>query len=127
MNMKNNPLPFGIIGFMLGGLLVAVAATTFDKQDSATSSEMSMSSMTADLKTKTGDEYDKAFVAYMMEHHQSAVDMAKLSASRSKHDEVKTLSTAIVSAQESEIAQMIKWQTQWGYMDHSSMNMMNHN
>lgn len=29
--METKPLLYGIIGFMLGGLLVSIAATTFDK------------------------------------------------------------------------------------------------
>lgn len=29
--METKPLLYGIIGFILGGLLVSVAATTFDK------------------------------------------------------------------------------------------------
>lgn len=29
--METKPLLYGIIGFLLGGLLVSVAATTFDK------------------------------------------------------------------------------------------------
>ena len=31
--METKPLLYGIIGFMLGGLLVSVAAVTFEKQE----------------------------------------------------------------------------------------------
>lgn len=123
--MRNNALLFGVIGFILGGLVVSIAAVTFDKPGTLRSNtnEMSMSQMTASLKTKSGDEFDKAFVADMIEHHQAAVDMAKLSALRAKHDEVKMLAADIITAQEKEISEMVLWQTQWGYMDHSSMKM----
>lgn len=61
----------------------------------------------------------------MIAHHQSAVDMAKLSASRAKHDEIKTLSNDIIAAQEKEISEMKMWQTDWNYTS-SSMDGMNH-
>ena len=74
-----------------------------------------MAGMTASLTTKTGDKFDQAFLIDMIKHHQAAVAMAKLAASRAKHDEIKTLSNDIISAQESEINQMKQWQTNWGY------------
>lgn len=127
--MVNKSLLFGLVGFILGGLLVAIAATTFDKHDSALQSTSakstdSMSTMVSDLHGKTGDAFDKAFVADMIEHHQSAVAMAKLSATRANHQEVKDLSTNIIAAQQKEISQMQLWQTQWGYFTQSDMNSM---
>lgn len=118
--METKSLLYGLIGFFLGGLLVAVAATTFDKNtqtDTTNSSmnSMSMTDMTATLKGKTGDEYDKAFITAMIAHHEGALEMAKLSASSAKHTEVKTLSAAIIAAQEKEISQMKQWQMDWGY------------
>ncbi|MBA3924087.1 MAG: DUF305 domain-containing protein [Nostocaceae cyanobacterium] len=123
--MKHNPLLYGIIGFILGGLVVSIAATTFDKPKTAApaTSGISMSQMTASLKTKSGDDFDKAFIADMIAHHQSAIDMAKLSATNAKHQEVKDLSNNIISTQQKEITEMTDWQTQWDYTDHSMMNM----
>lgn len=109
--MQTKPLLYGIVGFILGGLLVSIAATTFDKPKS------DMQQMTASLQNKKGDAYDMAFVADMIEHHQAAVDMAKLSAKNAKHQEIKQLSQNIISAQEKEIARMKQWQKQWGYTD----------
>jgi len=111
--MKNTKaLLFGIIGFILGGLLVSIAATTFDKPKQ---NEMTLSQMTASLQNKKGDDYDKAFVSEMIEHHQAAVAMAKLSAANAKHAEIKELSKNIIAAQEKEITDMKLWQTTWGY------------
>lgn len=112
--MQTKPLLYGLVGFFIGGFIVSVAATTFDKPANDTSG-MSMNEMTATLQAKTGDDYDKAFIESMIIHHQSAVDMAKLSESRARHDEIKQLSTEIISAQEKEIAQMEQWTTDWGY------------
>jgi uncharacterized protein (DUF305 family) len=74
-----------------------------------------MSEMTTSLKEKKGDEYDALFIAHMIEHHQAAVDMSRLSEQNAKHDEIKQLSREIIAAQEKEIAQMRAWQQQWGY------------
>lgn len=107
--METKSLLFGITGFILGGLLVSFAATTFDKPVS------DMDQMAQSLVGKKGDEFDKAFLADMIEHHQAAVNMAKLSAANAKHDEIKRLSNDIVSAQNSEIERMKQWQQDWGY------------
>ena len=130
--MQTKPLLYGLVGFFLGGLLVAVAATTFDKPDkegadktNTSMSSMSMDDMTADLKNKTGDEFDKAFITSMIAHHEGAVEMAKLSAANAKHEEIKALSENIITAQEKEIAEMKHWQVNWGYssgMNHGPTN-----
>lgn len=118
--METKPLLYGLIGFFIGGLLVSVAATTFDKPESG------MSEMTTMLQGKTDDEFDKAFISSMIEHHQSAVDMAKLADKNAKHDEIKKISMDIITAQNQEIDQMKMWQTEWGYdastEDHAQMS-----
>ena len=124
--METKSLLFGLVGFFLGGLIVSVAATQLDSnQGTNPSSEMSMSQMTNELSKKTGDDYDKAFIAYMIDHHQAAVDMAKLSAERASHQEIKDLSVSIITAQEKEISEMKQWQTKWGYSS-TDMNHMGH-
>lgn len=120
--MDTKALLYGLIGFFIGGLLVSVAATTFDAPTNS-DGDMSMSAMTQSLEGKSGDDYDKAFIGHMIAHHQSAVEMAKLSATRAKHQEIRDLSSVIITAQEKEIAEMKQWQTDWGYtdsLDHSS-------
>lgn len=120
--MQTKPLLYGLIGFFIGGLLVSVAATTFDKpkeHESTSTSSTSMSDsmqMSADvLMDKTGDDFDATFISEMIEHHEGAVEMAKLSAANAKHDEIKQLSNGIITAQEKEIIQMKQWQKDWGY------------
>lgn len=75
----------------------------------------SMDQMTKDLKGLTGDAFDKAFLASMIVHHQSAINMAYPGLTNAKHDEVKDLTKAIINAQSSEIDQMKQWQKDWGY------------
>lgn len=129
--MQTKPLLYGLIGFFIGGFIVSVAATTFnkssDEEKTNTNTLMSASmQMSADsLKGKTGDDFDATFITEMIAHHEGAVEMAKLSAANAKHDEIKQLSNDIISAQEKEIAQMKQWQKDWGYStnsaDHNSM------
>lgn len=114
--METKPLAFGIVGFLIGGLVVSVAASQLDKPgNTEDDSEMSMSQMTDSLKNKKGDDFDKAFISSMIEHHQGAIDMAKLAEKNAKHDEIKNMSNDIMSAQSTEIEMMKKWQNEWGY------------
>lgn len=110
--METKALLYGLIGFFIGGLLVSVAATTFDKP---APSHSSMSEMTANLAGKHGDVYDREFIDQMIAHHQGAVKMAKHSETQAKHEEIKQLSRDIVIAQEKEIELMKQWQSAWGY------------
>lgn len=119
--METKSLLFGIIGFLIGGLLVATAATTFNKPQDDT---MTMDKMVASLRDKSGDAYDEAFIAEMIDHHQGAIDMAKLSQKQANHQEIKDLSKAIITAQEKEIAEMKQWQAMWGYKDMSTSKSM---
>lgn len=124
--METKSLLIGIISFIAGGLLVATAATTFEKDRgdvSNTNSSMSASMETTAeaLKNKKGDEFDQAFIAEMTTHHKGAIEMAKLADSNAKHQEIKQLSKDIVTAQEKEISQMKQWQMDWGYMNSEHM------
>lgn len=101
-------------------------AQTTDTQEVtiADHSMMSMADMSKELEKLTGDNYDKAFIEMMIAHHEGAVDMAFLAETRAKHSEIKDLSRAIISAQEKEISQMRKWQSDWGYRSGEAFDMM---
>ncbi len=72
-----------------------------------------MDVMNAELKGKTGDVFDKAFLAEMIVHHQGAVEMAQLALTNAKHQEIKDLANGIISAQNKEIYEMKTWQKNW--------------
>ncbi len=72
-----------------------------------------MASMNAELEGKTGDEFDQAFISEMIMHHQGAVEMAELALTNAKHQELKDLANAIISAQNKEISEMRSWQQEW--------------
>ncbi len=82
-----------------------------------TNSGMDMRSMMAGMNEalagKKGDEFDRAFIEEMIVHHEGAVDMAKLALANAKHQEIKTLANAIISAQTKEINQMKEWLKNW--------------
>jgi uncharacterized protein (DUF305 family) len=72
-----------------------------------------MAEMNAGLVGKTGDAFDRAFLAEMIVHHEGAVGMAKLALEHAGHQEVKDLAKAIIAAQEKEIAAMRGWEKSW--------------
>ena len=57
--------------------------------------------------------FDQRFIEAMIPHHQGAIAMAKDAQQKAEHAEIKTLASTIITAQESEIAQMQQWSQQW--------------
>lgn len=127
-----------VVGLVLGvGGTLGVSALTSDDSKEITSTQqqpvesnhstMSMADMNKEIEKLSGDDYDKAFIEMMIAHHQGAIDMANLTPTRAKHNEIKTLSQAIITAQNKEISDMQQWQMDWGYMTSgNSMPGMNH-
>lgn len=117
--MVNKSLVFAVIGFMLGGLVVSTAAVTFEKDDKSSNSvqmtDGHTQTMANKLKNLQGDDFDKAFIEEMIVHHQAAIDMAKLTETNAKHEELKSLGRNIMSAQSMEIDMMQTWQGDWEY------------
>lgn len=72
-----------------------------------------MDDMSADLRGKTGDEFDKAFLDEMIVHHQGAIDMAKHVQATSKRPELLKLANDIITAQTGEIELMTQWRSTW--------------
>ena len=60
------------------------------------------------------DAADVTFVQGMIPHHEQAVQMAELAASRSADQKVKALAAQVKAAQGPEIATMRGWLTSWG-------------
>ena len=135
--MDNQKTMYGIGGLVLGGILVFLfvgngntqrntsmnndgmmekkTETAEVKKETPVEGGMSMTAMNEALKNKTGDEFDKAFIELMTEHHQGAIDMANLIETRAKHQEIKTLGKNIINAQTKEIKEMRDWAKSWGY------------
>lgn len=109
--MQTKSLVYGIIGFMLGGLIVSIAATTFEKPKEGNGSM----NMVSSLQGKMGNDFDKAFIEGMITHHQDAINMAKMAEKQASHQEIKDLSQDIIDAQQKEINEMKQWQKDWNY------------
>ena len=124
MEKNNNTVLIGVaflvIGFIAGWLIGGSQSNTASHMMSdgtmmggAMSMESMMENMNTSLQGKTGDEFDQEFLSEMIVHHQGAIDMAMLAQTNAKRQEIKDLSNEIISAQETEIAQMKQWQMDW--------------
>lgn len=139
MNSKNKRI---VIGILIAFVAVVALVTYAFREQLFPSVAVRQSPETTQIDTSsdvykqyaamTGDEYDRAFIADMIGHHQGAVDMAEMALTNAQHQELKDMARDIISAQAREITQMTKWQQDWGYpstdshdmMDHSAMGMM---
>lgn len=72
-----------------------------------------MHGMTTGLEGRVGDDFDKAFIAEMILHHEGAVEMARSALSQARHEEIKNMANEIIAAQTREIEQMREWQRTW--------------
>ncbi len=125
--MNNKSILFGVAGLIIGVLLTwTITAKSNSTQISepktsdttithSTGQSMTMEQMMEGLKGKTGDDFDKAFISEMIEHHQGAINMAQEAKVNAKHDEIKKMADDIISTQTTEINMMKQWQMDWGY------------
>ena len=67
---------------------------------------------------------DVTFAQAMIPHHQQAVQMAKLAATRASDTRVKDLAARIEAAQDPEITMMTGWMSNWGASMPSDMTGM---
>lgn len=122
--MNRKTALIAIISLILGSVIgFGIARLSTDKSN--TISELSsaaihyppkedtMQSMASGLQGKTGDNFDKAFITAMIEHHQGAIDMANMALQNAQHQEIKDMATSIISAQSKEIDQMKQWEKSW--------------
>ncbi len=125
--MKNQSILFGVVGLLVGALLTWSVTSGQKQENSApmpstntqpimqSGQQMSMDQMVQGLKTKSGENFDRAFISEMVEHHKGAINMAQAAKENAKHDEIKKMADDIISAQTNEINQMKQWQKDWGY------------
>jgi uncharacterized protein (DUF305 family) len=102
-----------------------LAACGNDEQPS-TADEGTAPTSTATGQQATHNDADVAFAQRMVPHHQQAVEMAELAASRGSTDTVKDLANRIKGAQDPEIQQMNGWLAQWGATSTSPPTGMDH-
>jgi uncharacterized protein (DUF305 family) len=69
------------------------------------------------LRGMSGDDFDKAFLMIMHEHHRGAIAMAELVPDRATHQELKTLAQNVMTTQEAEVLQFMEWAMAWYNLD----------
>ncbi len=128
--MQNKNIVIGVLALIIAlgvGYAIGASINRYDNDDYGrggmhmmpngsmmnNSMEGMMMDMNAALIGKTGDSFDRAFLAEMIVHHQGAVEMAGLALKSAKHQEIKDLATAIIAAQNKEIADMKAWEKTW--------------
>ncbi|RVX42629.1 uncharacterized protein (DUF305 family) [Nonomuraea polychroma] len=72
------------------------------------------------------NDADVMFAQTMIPHHEQAVEMADLAATRASDPEVKKLATTIKAAQDPEIQTMRGWLTEWGKPESDPEGHMGH-
>ena len=74
----------------------------------------SMQGMKMDLAAlKNAPDFDLEFLRQMIFHHQMAIQMGQMEASRLTRPELRELAGSIVKTQTTEIGQMQKWYQTW--------------
>ncbi len=105
----------GGVGYLIGG------SQNIPTKPSSTDASMNMvgqhgsaqTPMVDELKIKSGDSLDAAFLDGMIVHHQQAIDMANVVLGRTKRPEIKQMAQDIISVQTKEIETMQGWLKVW--------------
>src|SRR6266849_9693966 len=69
--------------------------------------------MNASLEPLKGEKFEQSFLQQMIQHHRSAIEMAKMVPDHTQRAELRQLGEKIISTQQQEIEQMTKWLTDW--------------
>ena len=87
---------------------------------------MTMNSQASTNVLNSATDFDEAFLAEMIGHHQMAVMMANMLKISTNRPEMQKLADNIIVAQTKVINDMTSWQQQWGYasVSNQSTNMM---
>lgn len=102
-----------------GGLVSATALLVFaaacgGEADSGHNEQQPPAGTSTSADPAAHNEADIQFAQGMIPHHQQAVEMAELAATRAANAQVKELAAKIAAAQAPEITIMTGWLTTWG-------------
>ena len=102
--------------------------TTSNTENTKSSQQVVTSEKTTDSKYATlkGDGFDEAFIADMIAHHEAAINMSEQAQAMTARDEIRTLASAIMETQTTEMVQMREWQQAWGFEITNSGGHMSH-
>ncbi|MDQ0382006.1 DUF305 domain-containing protein [Amycolatopsis thermophila] len=101
------------IAVAVAGLVLAACSGGDDHGGMDMGNSSAPVTSSAPAQSATHNDADVTFAQEMIQHHQQALDMAKLVPTRSTNNQVKDLASRIERAQDPEIQQMQGWLTQW--------------
>jgi uncharacterized protein (DUF305 family) len=114
-NNQNNRILYGIGGIVIGLLLAGVFYPMMRYGGYGMMNWRNNSSYDQRVagSNQVASTIDKHFIEQMIPHHEGAISMANLALQKAKHPEIKTLATAIIAAQTTEIQSMNGWYQDW--------------
>lgn len=114
-NNQNNKILYGIGGVVIGLILAGVfyPMMRYGGYGMMSWRNNSIVNQRVNGNTQAASTIDKHFIEQMIPHHEGAVAMANLALQKAKHPEIKTLATAIIAAQTTEIQSMNSWYQGW--------------
>ena len=97
--MERDPLVYGIVSFLIGGVIVWFLATTAVNNNQY--GMMQMMGLRGGYQSMIGSSstIDAHFIEQMIPHHEDAITMAKLALTKAKRTEVKELAQNIIDSQ----------------------------
>lgn len=116
---RTTKIIIGVISILtLSGAVVWYVAANKPKDMANSQSQMSADAAVADdskfAKLK-GEDFDEAYIADMIAHHEGAVNMAEMVNAATQRQELRDMAQDIMKTQSQEILDMRTWQTEWGY------------
>lgn len=112
--MKREPLLYGIIGILIGGVIIwFLTVNAVNNNYTSMMQMMGMSQLNSSNSGGMTSNIDRHFIEQMIPHHEDAITMAKLALINAKRTEVVKLSQNIIDSQGKEINQMKVWYRDW--------------
>lgn len=100
------------LALLLAALAPSAGFAADEKKDHSEHAGMK-DPMTEHIAKLSGAEFEAAYLAMMIQHHQDGIKMAKLAPERSKSAELKKMAAKMIEDQQMEITQMTGWLQQW--------------
>jgi len=105
--MNNNNKALYIIGGIVVGIILTAVFTPMFRHGGYKMMNWGNNNM------EVAGTIDKHFIEQMIPHHEGAIAMANLALQKAKRPEIKTLATAIIADQTTEIQSMNGWYKDW--------------
>jgi uncharacterized protein (DUF305 family) len=102
---------FAARGILIASLVAALAG--FFARGAAASPARQTQTDLDHLRGLSGQQFEVEWLSMMIQHHQGAIEMARLAETRANHHEIKTVAQNIITDQNSEIGEMTTWLKQW--------------